>query len=73
MPPKELTDSTNSPVDGSASKAEKVVPDSFSDWLARPSATITAGSEPEQGIFVGMLNECRAQVADDRATLQRRL
>jgi hypothetical protein len=63
----ELTDPINSPEKNSASEPDKVVPDSFADWLAQPSQTITAGPEPEQGIFVGLMNECQVRIAEDPA------
>ena len=64
-PPVELTDSVNSPDTFCPSETEKVVPDSFAEWLAQPSQTISAGPEPEQGIFLGLMEESLVQLAQD--------
>ncbi len=40
------------------SPAEQAVPASFAEWLAQPAAEITDVTEPEQGFFVGLLDEC---------------
>lgn len=71
----DLAGTSDSPVGESVPTAQRIVPDSFSEWLARPSQTISiAGdSEPHQGIFAALLNECPAplttsQPAGPRAT-----
>lgn len=46
--PIELTDLSNSPEERRL-ETEKIVPDSFADWLSQPSRTITAGPQPPQG------------------------
>lgn len=55
-----VTDTENSPAAASPSEADKCVPDSFAEWLERPSRTITVRPEPEPesepGIFVRLLN-----------------
>jgi len=71
-PTEKLADSINPPVRDDVSKTDKVVPDSFSEWLAQPSQTIAAGSEPEQGIFMGLLDQCCTQGVEKLATLVRR-
>ena len=38
-----------------------MLPNSFTDWLAQPAEAITGGLE--QGIFVGILNECAIQTS----------
>jgi hypothetical protein len=58
----ELADRTDLPGKDEVPEPDKVVPDSFADWLARPSQTITSESQPEQGIFAGMMDECLVQV-----------
>jgi hypothetical protein len=68
----ELTDTPDSSEDGCPSETNKLVPDSFSDWLAQPSQTITAGPDPEQGIFVGLLNECHLRMVGTPAAHLRR-
>ena len=57
----ELTDQIDSPARDGVSEPDKVVPDSFADWLARPSRTITPEPQPEQGVFSGLMYECRVQ------------
>jgi hypothetical protein len=57
----ELTDLTDSPDPEGLPESDKVVPDSFADWLARPSQTITPEPQPEQGIFAGLMSECPVQ------------
>jgi hypothetical protein len=57
------TDFHASSAGGTPFETHKVLPDSFADWLAQPSHTITAGQEAEQGIFVGLLGECQVQVS----------
>jgi len=53
------------------SDADPVVPNSFAEWLAQPSQTITAGPETEQGIFVGLLGQCQVQVSHDASARPR--
>jgi hypothetical protein len=57
--PIELTDISNSSEETRPLKINKVVPDSFAEWLAQPSRTITA--EPEG---LGLENECCVQIVD---------
>jgi len=54
----ELTDQIDSPGKDGVPEPNKVVPDSFAEWLARPSQTITPEPQSEQGIFAGLMNEC---------------
>ena len=68
----ELTDQTGSPEDDGMPESEKALPDSFADWLARPSQTITAEPQPEQGIFAGLMNECPVRVMEGRPVPRRR-
>jgi hypothetical protein len=56
-----LTDAGCPPETELPLEAEKVVPDSFAEWLAQPACTITDETELAQGIFVGVMNEVRAQ------------
>jgi hypothetical protein len=71
-PAVELTDHSHSPERDIPSETDKVVPDSFAEWLAQPSATITGGPEPEQGIFVGLMRECQIQTTEDHRPTQLR-
>ena len=57
----EPTDQIDSPGKDGVSEQDKVVPDSFADWLARPSQTITPEPQCEQGFFEGLMNECPVQ------------
>jgi hypothetical protein len=50
--PAEVAGSNDPPVDGISSEMDKLVPDSFADWLAQPSCTITAGPDQEPGVWV---------------------
>jgi hypothetical protein len=63
----ELTDRTDSPEQQGLSESDKVVPDSLADWLARPSQTITAEPQSEQGIFAGLMKECPVRVVENQA------
>jgi hypothetical protein len=54
----ELADSLNVPEQGNLPENANVLPDSFADWLARPSGVIASESVPEQGVFVELINEC---------------
>jgi hypothetical protein len=42
------------------------VPDSFADWLARPAQTITAGPEPNEGVFVNLSEGSKIDVVCDQ-------
>jgi hypothetical protein len=42
-------------------EADRLLPRSFADWLAQPAGAIMGGSEQEQGIFAGLLNECHVE------------
>ena len=65
--PEILVDLAIAPEQGCPSETERVVPDSFAEWLAQPCHTISAGPETEQGIFVGLLSECSVKVIADAA------
>lgn len=54
--PPELSDSS---IESSLHEPEKVIPESFAEWLAQPSQPIVDGPGPEQGIFIGLLAECK--------------
>ena len=56
-----LTDVNGSSLAQRLPESDKVVPDSFADWLARPADTITACSEPEPAIFMRLMNKCCEQ------------
>jgi hypothetical protein len=56
-----LTDARNSSDRDFSPQPNKVVPDSFAEWLARPADTISAGPEPGQGVFMRLMNECCEQ------------
>jgi hypothetical protein len=61
------SDLSASPEKDRPKKTDKVVPDSFEEWLASPTQTISVGPEPEQGIFfTGLINESSAQIIDKR-------
>ena len=70
--PFELTDQIDSPGMDSVSEPDNVVPDSFADWLARPSRTITPEPQSEQGIFAGLMNECPVQTVAGQSLRRRR-
>ena len=57
-----LTNASNAPDAARPRGADKVVPDSFAEWLAQPARTITSGPEPEPepGVFAALLNDGRA-------------
>ena len=67
----ELTDLPGSPGQDALSESARVVPDSFADWLARPSQTITSEPKPEQGIFLGLMSECRVRATDNQPVPRR--
>jgi len=67
----ELTDRTDSPEHEGLPESDKVVPDSLADWLARPSETITAEPQPEQGIFAGLMKECPVRVIENQSVPRR--
>jgi len=55
--PVELTESNDPLGEPDTSLSRKLVPESFSEWLAQPSQSITSGPESEQGIFMGLMGE----------------
>ncbi|MDR3377134.1 MAG: hypothetical protein P4M10_00490 [Verrucomicrobiae bacterium] len=59
----DLTDLSDSSTDDLSPKTEPVVPDSFAEWLAQPSGTITGGPDLAQGVFVGVMNQCQIHIA----------
>jgi len=52
-----MTDLEIPPTTHALAEPDKVLPDSFADWLAQPSQTITASSESEPGMCIGLLGE----------------
>lgn len=52
-----LTNEMDSSEPISASSANKLVPDSFDDWLTQPAATIAAGDEAELELVWAAMNE----------------
>ncbi len=56
-----LTDASCPPETERPLEAEKVVPDSFAEWLAQPACDITDATELDQGIVIGVMNEFQAQ------------
>jgi hypothetical protein len=62
-----LPNASNSPDAVRPRVADKVVPDSFAEWLAQPARTITSGPEPEQGVFAALLNDSRASSSLDQS------
>jgi len=67
--PAELTGASNPPVTNVPSETDKVLPDSFADWLAQPSCTITARPDsqpdPKPGIWVGLTSESQIHIRTD--------
>jgi hypothetical protein len=55
-------DAAGSPETAAPAEADRTVPASFSDWLAQPSASISAHPEPEPRTFVGRLDHCSVQL-----------
>ena len=56
-----LTDRVYSPEGDVFSEAANAVPSSFTDWLAQSTCPIAADAEPEQGMFVELMNQCTTQ------------
>jgi hypothetical protein len=59
--PLDPTDITCSPELVCPAGPDKAVPDSFAEWLAQPACGITDGADPEQGLFLGLLDESSGQ------------
>jgi hypothetical protein len=66
--PLDLTNLTDSPKKDSPLKTDKIVPDSFAEWLAQPSQTITAGPESEQGVFIEVNGDSCVQIVGSSST-----
>ena len=58
----ELTDLSDSSAADLSPNTDKVVPDSFAEWLAQPSPSITGGPELAQGVFIAMMNQCQVHI-----------
>jgi hypothetical protein len=70
--PIDLTDLTDSPKQDRPLETNKVVPDSFADWLAQPSQTITAGPETEQGVFIEVNGDSCVQIVGSSSVESRK-
>jgi hypothetical protein len=64
--PVDLTNAENSSAMDCSPAAANALPNSFDDWLTHPAEIITSEAEPEQGIFVELMNGPRINLLSSR-------